>query len=121
MPQFFLTPAAMLRALERPAGARDADVQAHHFADGLYAKEVKIPSGSVAMQHQHSYAHLSILAAGSVRVRTDNGVKYYRAPACILIAAGINHEVTAFEDATWFCIHATDEKDPEKIDKVLIA
>jgi len=24
------------------------------------------------------------------------------------------------EDCVWFCIHATDEKDPSKVDEVLI-
>jgi hypothetical protein len=28
--------------------------------------------------------------------------------------------IEALEDAVWFCIHATDETDPEKVDKVLI-
>ncbi len=42
------------------------------------------------------------------------------APACIEIRAGLTHGVKAITDCVWFCIHATDEQDPSKVDDVLI-
>jgi quercetin dioxygenase-like cupin family protein len=93
----------------------------HHFSDGLYAKEMNIPKGYVAGMHKHEYSHLSILSKGRVIVRTDEYNNEYTAPACIDIKAGINHTIEALEDATWFCIHATEETDITKIDEVLIA
>ena len=42
------------------------------------------------------------------------------APACIEIEAGLTHGVKAITDCVWFCIHATDEKDPSKVDEILI-
>ena len=36
------------------------------------------------------------------------------------IKKDINHAIEALEDTVWFCIHATDETNIEKIDKVLI-
>lgn len=98
----------------------------HHFGDGLYAKEIHIPAGMMAGKHRHTYTHLSILAKGRVEVRTDNGTgklvtrHEYTAPACIEIKANVLHQITAIEDSTWFCIHATDEKDPEKVDQVTV-
>ena len=92
----------------------------HHFSDGLYAKEMHIPAGFAAGTHAHSYSHLSMLAKGRVKVTTDEYNREYTAPACIEIKAGIHHMIEALEDAVWFCIHATDEKDPEKVDEVLI-
>jgi hypothetical protein len=44
----------------------------------------------------------------------------YKAPACIKIKAGVNHVVHALEDSEWFCVHATEETDANKIDQVLI-
>jgi hypothetical protein len=32
----------------------------------------------------------------------------------------LTHGVKAITDCVWFCIHATDEKDPSKVDDVLI-
>jgi len=93
----------------------------HHFSDGLYAKEMHIPKGYVAGSHAHSYSHLSILSKGKVVVKTDEFVKEFTAPACIEIKAGIHHMIEALEDAAWFCVHATDETDVNKIDEVLIS
>ncbi len=93
---------------------------AHHFSDGLYAKETHIPAGQMLMQHKHNYSHLSVLAKGKVVVVKDGDIQIVEAPACIEIVAGENHGVKAITDVVWFCVHATDEKDPSKVDDVLI-
>jgi len=92
----------------------------HHFSDGLYAKEISLPKGYVIGQHAHKYSHLSVLAKGKVLVETDDWKKEYSAPACIDIKAETYHKITTIEDTTWFCIHATEETDLQKIDEVLI-
>ena len=92
----------------------------HHFSDGLYAKETHIAAGEMLMQHKHEYSHLSVLAKGKVVVVKDGDIQIIEAPACIEIVAGENHGVKAITDVVWFCIHATDEKDPSKVDEVLI-
>ena len=96
---------------------------AHHFSDGLYAKEIPLKKGSFAVQHKHEYSHLSILAKGRVLVKIDESddVEEFVAPACINIEAGKHHGIMALEDSVWFCIHATEETDLDKIDEVLIA
>lgn len=94
--------------------------QVHHFSDGLYAKQMHIPAGHVAGTHSHSYSHLSVLAKGDVVVVVGDDYFEYSAPACIHIRANAEHKIFAKTDATWFCIHATDETDVEKIDEVLI-
>jgi len=30
------------------------------------------------------------------------------------------HGIKAMSDCVWFCIHSTDEKDPSKVDEILI-
>lgn len=92
----------------------------HHFSDGVYAKEMHLPAGYKAYSHSHAYSHLSLLATGVAVVRTDEGSKTYYAPACIEIVAHTNHEITALEDVTWYCIHATTETDETKVDQVII-
>lgn len=92
----------------------------HHFSDNLYAKQMFIPKGYGAVQHQHEYDHLSVLAQGHVLVKTPEGVQEFKAPACINIKKNFNHAVEALEDSVWFCIHATDETDEDNIDSVLI-
>jgi quercetin dioxygenase-like cupin family protein len=92
----------------------------HIFADGLYAKEAHIPAGMMVFKHVHEFTHFSILAKGSVVVRVGDSIEVYDAPACIEIKANVEHDVTAVTDVTWYCVHATDEKDESKVDEVLI-
>lgn len=93
----------------------------HHFSDGLYTKQMTLKKGYWAVSHAHNYDHLSILATGVAEVTTDeHETVVYIAPACIQIKKGVNHGILALEDATWFCIHATNETDPDKVDEVLI-
>lgn len=92
----------------------------HHFSDGMYAKQMALPKGHFAVSHKHNYSHLSVLAQGVAVVETNGIETTYTAPACVDIAAGVEHKITALEDVTWFCIHATTETDPAKVDQVLI-
>ena len=92
----------------------------HHFSDGLYAKQAVIPAGTSILKHTHEFSHLSILAKGKVAVMKGAFVEVIEAPACIEIQAGVTHGVKAITDCVWFCIHATDEKDPSKVDEILI-
>jgi quercetin dioxygenase-like cupin family protein len=95
-------------------------VVGHHFAAGLYAKESMVPAGYVVGKHIHDYTHLSILASGKAIVTAGESVKEYTGPACIEIKAGISHEILALTDVVWYCIHATDETDVDKVDEILI-
>jgi quercetin dioxygenase-like cupin family protein len=92
----------------------------HHFSDGLYAKQAVIPAGTAILKHTHDFSHLSILASGKVAVLRGSEIDIVDAPAVIEIKAGLVHGVKAITDCVWFCIHATDEKDPSKVDDVLI-
>ena len=92
----------------------------HHFSDGLYAKESRFSEGTAILKHTHSFSHLSILAKGKVAVMIGEEIEVIEAPACIEIKSGITHGVKAITECVWFCIHATDEKDPSKVDEILI-
>jgi quercetin dioxygenase-like cupin family protein len=92
----------------------------HHFSDGLYAKEIYVAAGDAILKHTHDFSHLSILAKGKVAVLVGEEIEIVNAPACIEIKAGVTHGVKAIEDCVWYCIHATDEKDPSSVDNVLI-
>jgi len=92
----------------------------HHFSDGLYAKEASFEAGTAILKHTHDFSHLSILAKGKVAVMKGDEIEIIEAPSCIEIKAGLVHGVKAITDCVWFCIHATDEKDPSKVDNILI-
>lgn len=92
----------------------------HHFSDGLYAKEVRVPKDYFLVKHVHPFSHLSILAKGKVRLTKGEEFEVIQAPACINIKANEIHSIVSLEDCVWFCIHATEETDAENIDKVIL-
>jgi len=92
----------------------------HFFGGGVYAKEARIPAGMKLKQHVHGHDHLSVLAVGVVDVTVDGVTKRVEAPACLTIVAGKAHEGVSITATVWYCIHASEETDPDKIDKVLI-
>jgi quercetin dioxygenase-like cupin family protein len=97
------------------------DVGIKHFFSGReYAKQMTLPAGHYAETHKHNHDHLSILAAGRVLVTIDGATAEHTGPTCITIPAGAVHRIDALTDSTWFCVHATDETDPDKIDHQLI-
>jgi len=93
----------------------------HHFSSGVYAKETRIPAGSWLVQHAHLHDHLSILASGSVELIVGGETSILHAPTCLTIEAGKHHGVKSLTDVVWYCIHATDCKDEDEVDEVLVA
>lgn len=87
------------------------DDSLHHFAGGVYAKQMLIPAGTAVAQHKHHFDHLSILASGSVEVEVDGIRTAHVAPACLTIKAGAHHGIKALTDSVWFCLHAADVDD----------
>lgn len=92
----------------------------HFFSGREYAKQMHLPAGHYAETHAHEYDHLSILAAGEVEVTLDGVTELHTGPTCITIRAGQEHHILAKTDSVWFCVHATEETDPARVDSVLI-
>lgn len=92
----------------------------HFFSAGVYIKQMRLESGNHVLTHEHNFDHFGLLGKGSAIVDIDGNSTVYNAPCPIEIKAGLKHKITAVTDIDWFCIHATDVTDPEKIDQVLI-
>jgi quercetin dioxygenase-like cupin family protein len=92
----------------------------HHFGGGVYAKETFIPAGKWLIQHTHKFDHLSVLAQGSIELIVNGEIKVIHAPACLTIEANTHHGVKSLTDVVWYCIHATDCTDENKVDEVII-
>ena len=92
----------------------------HHFSSGVYAKEIKVPAGLRVDQHKHPFDHLSILASGKAVIDCDGTLTELQGPAAMTIVADVAHKIYAVTDIVWFCIHATNETDADKIDHTLI-
>lgn len=92
----------------------------HHFADGVYARELLIPKDAVIVGKIHRHAHLNFLMKGDISVLTEHGIKRIQAPAVIASSPGIKRAGYAHEDTIWITVHATTETDLEKIEDQVI-
>ena len=93
----------------------------HHFSKGLYARELKIPAGTLLVGKIHKHKSLNILAQGDISLLTEEGTKRVKAPYTVVSKPGIKRVGYAHEDCTWITVHATEETNLEKIEDEVIA
>lgn len=92
----------------------------HHFSDGIYAREIFIPKGSLLTGKMHATDHLNIISQGDISVLTENGIERIKAPATIMSKAGMKRVGYAHEDTVWTTIHGTRETDLYRLEAELI-
>lgn len=93
----------------------------HHFAPGIYAREMHIPADMVLTGKIHKYPQLNILSKGEMSVLTEDGIKRVQAPFTVVSPAGTKRVAYAHTDCVWTTIHQTDETDIEKIEAHFVA
>lgn len=87
----------------------------HHFAPGMYAREMTIPAGVVLTGAVHRHEHLCTISKGRIAVSTDAGMKVLAAPCTFVSKAGAKRVGYALEETVWTTYHATDETDPDRL------
>ncbi len=73
----------------------------HHFAPGVYAREITIPAGTVVVGVVHKTDNLIIVSMGHLRIVTDDGTAEVRAGDTITCKAGTKNAVWALENSRW--------------------
>ena len=92
----------------------------HYFAQGLYAREIVIPKGTLLTGKIHLFEHLNIISKGDISVMTEQGIKRIVAPATLISKPGIKRVGYAHEETIWTTIHACNETDAEKAEEHLV-
>lgn len=94
----------------------------HHFAPGVYMREIKIPKGARVVGMIHKTTHLNILSKGRLALATEEGVKIVEASMVVLSEPGVKRLAEALEDSVWITVHPnpTEERDVEKIRDSLV-
>lgn len=94
----------------------------HHFAPGLYAREIFMPKGSTVVGKIHKHAHINTISVGHVRVTTEqDGSQEFKAPHTFTSKAGTKRAVYMIEDTIWTTYHPTEETDLKEIEQHVIA
>lgn len=93
----------------------------HHFAPGMYSREMFLPAGLVVVGKIHRYSHVNIISKGKVRVFTEQeGLRELEAPCTFISSPMTKRVVVVLEDTVWNTVHATDETDPDVIEAEII-
>lgn len=92
----------------------------HRFLKGVYAREMFIPKGTLAVGKIHASENLIIVSQGDIAILTENGAQRIRAPYAAISPALTKRVVYAHEDTVVTTIHATEETDLEKLEAELI-
>ena len=91
----------------------------HHFAPGVYAREITIPKGVTLVGAIHKIENLAVLSAGKLILATENGPVEITAPHILTVSPGAKNAAFAVEDSVWTNFFATDETDTAKLVELL--
>lgn len=92
----------------------------HYFADGMYARVLHRPAGTVIVGKVHKREHFYICTKGMVHVYMENEVKTISAGDVIVSKPGTKRVVVAVEDSICMTVHMTKKRNLDKIEKQLI-
>lgn len=93
----------------------------HHFAPGLYAREIFLLKDSLVIGKIHKHAHVNNISQGRVIVYTEFGMEELIAPYQFVSQPGTKRVVLALEDTIWTTYHPMEETDLEKCEELVIA
>lgn len=93
----------------------------HFFANGVYARQMYLPAGVLAVGKIHKFENICVVSKGVVRVTTDEGFDVITAPATFVGKAGVKRVLLALEDTIWTTFHTSIDDDLEKIEQHHIA
>jgi len=117
----------MICSLEGGMEGHDDEIDAdslplmHHFAPGVYGREIFLQKGIAVVGKLHKHSHLNVIAKGKVIVTTEAGREELEAPCIWTSYANTKRAVFALEDTIWMTIHPTDTDDLDKIEEFTIA
>lgn len=90
----------------------------HHYAEGLYGRELTIPAGVCIVGKVHKAEHLNVLLEGDITVFTEDGMKRLQAPAVMRSAAGMKRVGFTHARTTWLTVHAVSGAEEMSIEQL---
>lgn len=94
----------------------------HHFADGVYGREMFVPAGAAFTGKVHKKEHMSILLSGEMLIKTTTGGSDRIIAPCMFISPPNTKKAGfAVTDCTFMTVHGTHERDIDKIEAELVS
>ena len=93
----------------------------HHFAPGVYAKEMIVPADVFITGKVHKTEHISIFLSGKMIVADGSGGSVeIEAPMIEIGQPGIKRAGYTLEEVRWLTVHPTDETDIDTLDEIFL-
>jgi len=94
----------------------------HHFAPGVYLREIFMPAGTIVIGKIHRTEHFNIVVSGLCSIVHEDGRhEYLRGPMTFVSKAGVQKLLFIHEDTIWKTVHPTNETNLDLLDNLLIA
>jgi hypothetical protein len=93
----------------------------HHFAPGLYARELHVPAGTITIGRIHKYPCLNIMSKGDRSTLIGEEIRRVRAPFLYVSSAGSKRISFTHSDCVWITVHATQETNIKQLERDLTA
>jgi hypothetical protein len=88
----------------------------HYFADGMYARVLPRPAGTLIVGKVHKKEHFYIVCKGKVQIEQD----VYEAGTILVSKPGTKRAVLALEDSICMTVHRTNKHNLDKIERELV-
>lgn len=96
----------------------------HHFSEGVYVREITMPTGSLILGHEHRTTHLNMISKGAcilVDLDTKEGIRI-QAPYTFESKAGVRKLLYITEECVWSTVHINKDNTTsiEELESMLI-
>lgn len=91
----------------------------HHYANGIYAREVRLPAGTIAIGKLHKTEHFCVVN-GDIDVCDEHGKSRFVGHALFKTPAGIKRAVFAHADTVFTTFHAVPEASIDELEAALV-
>lgn len=94
----------------------------HHFADGVYVREVFLPKDIIVVGKRHRHETFNILLKGELSLYMGKDIPSVRvkAPMVFVSKPGARKIAYIHEDVVFMNVHPTNERDLYKIEEQFI-
>lgn len=95
-------------------------VTRHHFANGLYIREVEQPAGMVVVGKVHKTQHFFLVLKGELTVTADGTRRRLVAPAILTCEPGTKRALFAHVDCIYANVHRVSSTDLDEVERELV-
>lgn len=92
----------------------------HFFANGMYARKLSRPAGTLIAGKVHKHEHFFMLMTGDLEVWTEDGMKRIGPGTVIVSKPGTKRITLAHADSIAITVHRTDATDLDDIEAEII-